>query len=45
MKACVMQKYGYAIELQMRKEMDMEWGNSCYGFSTAEKKYLNHICR
>ena len=24
MKACVMQKYGHSIELQMRKEMDME---------------------
>ena len=24
MKACVMQKYGHSIELQMRREMDME---------------------
>ena len=24
LKACVMQKYGHSIELQMRKEMDME---------------------
>ena len=30
MKAHVMQKYGHSIELQMRKEMDMDTTNERY---------------